>query len=155
MAFTTTDLTTSYDLSSQGSCLIGTLELGGFTGGTVTIQGESIENYARGDGGWTVAAPGKRSGTLEVSFLKLPNDPCQAGIRSLMLDADYQSKGVPIEYRSNKSNPSDGSGFKGTFVLTNYSEQQQTGGEAVECTANFAAYGALVADNGSASGSGT
>ena len=154
MAFTTTNLTTSYDLSSQGSCKIGTLELNGFTGGTFTIEGESIENYARGDGGWTVAAPGKRSGTLEVTFLKLPTDACQVGIRSLMLDADYQSKGVSIEYFSNKSNPSDGSGFKGTFVLTNYSEQQQTGGEAVECTANFAAYGAITADN-AASGSGS
>lgn len=155
MAFTTTPLTTSYDLSSQGSCKIGTVELGGFTGGTLTVQGESIENYARGDGGWTVAAPGKRSGTLEVTFLKLPTDECQVGIRNLMLDANYQNLGVPVDYRSNKSNPSDGSGFKGTFVLTNYSEQQQTGGEAVECTANFAAYGAMSADNASESGSGS
>ena len=139
MAFTTVPLTSSYDLSSQGSCSIGTCDLKGFTGGTLTIQGESVENYARGDGGWTVAAPGKRSGTLEVTFLKLPTNDCQAGIRTLILDADYQNKGVEIVYRSNASSPSDGSGFKGTFVLTNYSEAQQTGGEAIECTANFAA----------------
>ena len=155
MSFQTVPLTTSYDLSSQGSCKIGTLELKGFTGGTLTIQGESVENYARGDGGWTVAAPGKRSGTLEVTFLKLPTDECQQGIRGLILDANYQKLGVPIEYLSNESNPSDGSGFKGTFVLTSYSEQQQTGGEADVCTANFAAYGALIADNASGSGSGS
>lgn len=156
MAFTTTSLTSSYDLSSQGSCLIGTCELKGFTGGTLTIEGEAIENYARGDGGWVVGAPGKRSGSLEVTFLKLPTNDCQAGIRALILDANYQTKGVPIVYRSNASSPSDNSGFSGTFVLTNYSEQQQTGGEAVECTANFAAYGALAVDSpASGSGAGT
>lgn len=159
MAFTTVDLTTSYDLSSQGLCTIGTVELGGFTGGTLTIQGESVENYARGDGGWVVNAPGKRSGTLEVTYLKLSTDACQTGIRNLMLDADYQKKGVNIIFRSEKADPSAGTGFKGLFTLTSISEQQQEGGQAVECTAQFSAYGAIELDNaasgsGSASGSG-
>ena len=155
MAFQTVDLTTSYDLSSQGLCTIGTVELGGFTGGTLTIQGESVENYARGDGGWVVNAPGKRSGTLEVTFLKLSTDACQNGIRGLMLSADYQKKGVNIVFRSEKAETSAGTGFKGVFTLTSISEKQQEGGQAVECTAQFAAYGAIELDNAAAaSGSG-
>lgn len=155
MSFTTVPLTTSYDLSSQGSLSIGTEELKGFKSGTLSIEGETVENSARGDGGWTVAAPGKRSATLETTFLKLPTDACQAGIRSLSLDPNYQSLGVPVVYRSNASSPSDGSGFKGTFVLTSYSETQTDGGDAVECSANFAGYGAIEVDNASGSGSGS
>lgn len=155
MAFSTVSLTTSYDLSSQGSMTIGGEELKGFKGGTLKIEGQAVENNARGDGGWTVSAPGKRSGSVEVTFLKLPTDGCQAGIRALMLDPDYQSKGVAIVYRSNASSPSDGSGFKGVFVLASYQETSTEGGDAVECSATFNAYGALTADNVSGSGSGS
>lgn len=154
MAFNTTPLNSSYDLSSQGSMKIGGEELKGFKSGSLSIEGESVENYARGDGGWTASAPGKRSATVEVTFLKLATNACQVGIRTLILDSEYQKKGVEIVYRSESETTSAGTGFKGVFVLTSYSESQSEGGEAVECTANFAAYGPLVVDNASGSGSG-
>ena len=151
MAFTTTSLTSSYDLSSQGSMKIGTEELNGFKSGSFTIEGESVENYARGDGGWTKSAPGKRNATVEVTFLKLPTCACQTGIRDLMLNANYQALGVEIVYRSEKATTSAGTGFKGTFILTNYSESQTDGGDAVECTVNFESYGPVTVDNASTS----
>lgn len=151
MAFTTTALTGgSYELSSAGSMLIGTEELGGFKSGTFTIEGESVENYARGDGGWTKAAPGKRSASVSVTFLKMQSNAAQAGIRGLMLDSDYQTKGVEIVYKTTSTTA--GTGFKGTFCLTNYSESSSEGGEAVECSAEFAAFGQITIDNASSSG---
>ena len=154
MAFTTTALTGgSYELSSAGSLTVGTCELGGFKSGTFTIEGESVENYARGDGGWTKAAPGKRSGSVSLTFLKLQSDAAQAGIRGLMLDSDYQTKGVEIVYKTTSSTA--GPGFKGTFCLTNYSESSTEGGEAVECSAEFAAFGPITVDNASSTGSGS
>ena len=149
MSFSTVSLTGSYDLSSQGSLSIGGESLGGFKSGSVTIEAETVENYARGDGGWTSSAPGRRSASLSVTFLKLGTDACQVGIRALALDSDFQSKGVQVVYRSENASTSAGTGFKGTFVLTNYSESQTDGGEAVECSAEFQGYGALTVDNAS------
>lgn len=139
MAFTTVPLTTSYDISSQGELSIGGCELGGFKSATLTIEGESVDNYARGDGGWSTAAPGKRSWSLDLTFLRLKSDACQVGLRALATGADYQSKGVAVAY----SDGATSGGFSGTAVLSNYSEKQADGGEAVECTVNLKGYGAL------------
>ena len=147
MAFTLVDLTNTYDLSSAGSLTIGTVALGGFKNGTLRFAGDSIDNSTRDDQGWAAMTSGNRSATLEITFNKITSDECQVGIRSYMLNADYQSKGVEIIYRSEDASTSAGSGFKGTFVLTDYSETQEKDGTAVECTATFSNFGAITADN--------
>lgn len=147
MAFTTIDLSARYDLSKNGTLTVGTCLLGGFKSGSLTLEADTNDNSTRDDQGWTAEAPSSRSATLEVTYNKLATDEAQVGIRGLFLDPDYVTKGVQIVYRSENAQTSAGTGFKGTFCLTNYSESQEKGGEAVECTATFTGYGAIVADN--------
>lgn len=147
MAFTTIDLSTRYDLSKNGTLTVGTCLLGGFKSGSLTIESDTNDNSTRDDQGWAAEAPSSRSASLEVTYNKLATDAAQVGIRGLILDNDYVTKGVQIVYRSENASTSAGTGFKGTFCLTNYSESQEKGGEAVECTATFTGYGAIVADN--------
>lgn len=146
MAFTLKDLTQNYDLSSQGTLTIGTELLGGFKSGSLSFSADTIDNATRDDQGWGKGAPGTRNATLEVTFNKLEADACQVGLRNYAVNADFQKKGVEIVYRSESKDTAPGTGFKGTFVMTAYSEQQSYDGTAVECSASFASWGALVAD---------
>lgn len=153
MAFQTTTLSTTYDLSANGSLKVGGEELAGFQSGTITIEGSSVEFSVRGSGGWTQSAPGKRSAGCEVTFLKLGTNAAQVGIRELSVDPDYQNKGVEIVYRSESATVSAGTGYKGIFVLDKYTEEQDGGeGGPVKCTASFKGYGALTKDNATSGG---
>lgn len=147
--FNLKDLTSSYDISSEGTLTIGGVKLGGFKSGTLTFTADQVDNSTRDDQGWGKAAPGARNATLEITFNKLKDDACQVGLRGYVVKADFQSKGVEIVYRSESNQTSEGTGFKGTFILTNYSEQQSYDGTAVECSATFASWGELKADNAS------
>lgn len=147
MAFDLQDLTSSYDLSADGVCMIGTVKLGGFKSGTLTFAADTIDNSTRDDQGWGASTAGNRTATLEVTYNKISDDECQKGIRSYALASDFQTQGVQIVYRSESGNTSTGSGFKGIFVLTNLSETQDKDGTAVEETATFASFGAITADN--------
>jgi hypothetical protein len=154
MAFVTKALTEEYDLSENGSMSIGTCELGGFQGGTLKIDSTTSTFSVRGQGGWVHSVPGKRKSAIEVTFVKDGTDAAQAGIRDLSVDAQYQTKGVEIVYRSENATVSAGTGYKGTFVLASYSEEQQAseGNVVVVCKANFEGYGALVKDNATSGG---
>lgn len=153
-AFTLKDLTdNSYDLSCNGSLYIGTVKLGGFKSCTLSFSADTVDNATRDDQGWAKQAPGNRSGSLEVTCNKMETDPCQVGLRAYIISGEYQEKGVEIVYRSEDESTAPGTGFKGTFVLTNYSETQGMDGTAVECSMTFAAYGEIVSDT-TVSGSG-
>ena len=131
MAFTLTDLTQSYDLSSQGTLTIGNCLLGGFKSGTLSFSADTIDNATRDDQGWGKGAPGTRNATLEVTFNKLESNECQVGLRNYAVNADFQKKGVAVIYRSESKETAPGTGFSGTFVMTAYSEQQSFDGTAV------------------------
>lgn len=152
MAFTLQDLTDSYDLSCNGQMTIGGEKLGGFKSCTLTFSSDTVDNATRDDQGWAAQAPGNRSGSLEVTFNKLESDACQVGLRGYIVSGEYQKKGVQIVYRSESESTAPGTGFKGLFVLTNYSETQGMDGTAVECSCTFAAYGAITSDTASTSG---
>ena len=76
MAFTLKDLTTSYDISSEGTLHVGGELLGGFKSGTLTFSADQVDNSTRDDQGWGKSAPGLRNATLEVTFNKLETDAC-------------------------------------------------------------------------------
>lgn len=156
MAFVTKTLTEEYDLSENGSMLIGTCELGGFQGGSLKIDASTSTFSVRGQGGWVHSVPGKRKSTIEVTYVKDGTDAAQVGIRDLSIDAQYQTKGIEIIYRSESATVSAGTGYKGTFVLASYSEEQQAseGNDVVTCKASFEGYGALVQDNAASGGGG-
>lgn len=147
MAFALTDLTNSYELSSEGTLTIGGEKLGGFKSGSLSFSADTIDNTTRDDQGWAKPAPGNRSASLQVTWNKLETDPCQVGIRGYVIGADFQTKGVAVVYRSESKPTAPGDGFKGVFVLTNYEESQGMDGTAVECSATLASWGPLVADN--------
>lgn len=147
MAFALTDLTNSYELSSEGTLNIGGEKLGGFKSGTLSFSADTIDNATRDDQGWTKPAPGNRSASLQVTWNKLEADACQVGIRGYIINGDFQTKGVAVMYRSESKATAPGDGFKGVFVLTNYEETQGMDGTAVECSATFASWGPIVADN--------
>lgn len=148
MAFTPVTLSNTYDLSRNGSMKIGSVELEGFKSGSISFSADTVDNTTRDDGDWQVSAPGRRSATLSITCNKVidGSDECQAGIRDLWLNAQFGNKGVEIIYRSEATATAPGTGFKGTFVLTGYSESQQYAGEAVEIQLEFASYGSITAD---------
>lgn len=148
MAFTSTSLTNSYDLSRNGSMNIGSVALEGFKSGSISFSADTIDNTTRDDGDWQVSIPGRRNATLQITCNKVVDGSaeCQKGIRDLWLASDFGNKGVAIIYRSEATATAPGTGFKGTFVLTGYSESQQYAGEAVEISMEFASYGAIVKD---------
>lgn len=154
MAFALTDLTNSYELSSEGTLSIGGEVLGGFKSGSLSFSADTIDNATRDDQGWTKPAPGNRSASLEVTWNKLETDACQVGLRSYIVDSDFQTKGVAVVYRSESKTTAPGDGFKGLFIMTNYSENQGMDGTAVECSATFASWGPIVSDTSQASGNG-
>lgn len=159
MAFVTTPFSQTYDLSSQGTLTLGTCLLGGFKSGTLHLEGETVENYSRDDDGWTKPVPTRRSGTLSVTYLKLEDDECQVGLRAHSVSSNFLTDYIPVVYRSEKKETAPGTGFKGNFVMTSYQEEQTDGGDAVECSVEFALFGALESDvaaaGSSSSGSGT
>lgn len=154
MAFALTDLTNSYELSSEGTLSIGGEVLGGFKSGSLSFSADTIDNSTRDDQGWTKPAPGNRSASLEVTWNKLETDACQVGLRSYIVNSDFQTKGVAVVYRSESKTTAPGDGFKGLFIMTNYSENQGMDGTAVECSATFASWGPIVSDTSEASGNG-
>ena len=154
MAFALTDLTNSYELSSEGTLSIGGEVLGGFKSGSLSFSADTIDNATRDDQGWTKPAPGNRSASLEVTWNKLETDACQVGLRSYIVNSDFQTKGVAVVYRSESKATAPGDGFKGLFIMTNYSENQGMDGTAVECSATFASWGPIVSDTSEASGNG-
>lgn len=149
MAFATTNLTSKYDLSRNGIMTIGTVELEGFKSASISFSADSVDNSTRDDGDWNVAMPGRRNASLSITCNKVVdgNDECQAGIRDLWLNENFGTKGVQIVYRSEDGSTSAGTGFKGTFILTGYSESQQYAGEAVEISLEFQSYGTITADD--------
>lgn len=149
MAFTPVSLTTKYDLSRNGVMTIGTVELEGFKSASISFQADSVDNTTRDDGDWGVAYPSRRNATLSITCNKVVDgsDECQAGIRDLWLNENFGTKAVQIIYRSENGSTSKGSGFKGIFILTGYSESQQFSGEAVEISLEFQSCGAIVADD--------
>lgn len=155
MAFALTDLTNSYELSSEGTLSIGGEVLGGFKSGSLSFSADTIDNATRDDQGWTKPAPGNRSASLEVTWNKLETDACQVGLRSYIVNSDFQTKGVAVVYRSESKTTAPGDGFKGLFIMTNYSENQGMDGTAVECSATFASWGPIVSDTSVSSGTGT
>lgn len=152
MAFTLSDLTSSYDISSEGQLFIGGEKLGGFKSGSLSFSADQVDNSTRDDQGWAKSAPGNRSASLEVTFNKLETDACQVGLRGYLVNADFQSKGVAVVYRSESKGTSPGTGFSGIFVMTAYSENQGMDGTAVECSATFQSWGPLTPDNSSSGG---
>lgn len=156
MAFALTDLTSSYELSSEGTLTIGGELLGGFKSGSLNFSADTIDNSTRDDQGWTKPAPGNRSASLEVTWNKLETDACQVGIRGYILNADFQTKGVAVVYRSESKSTAPGDGFSGVFILSNYGETQGMDGTAVECTATFNSWGPIASDvSGSGTGTGS
>lgn len=149
MAFAPTTLSTNYDLSRNGSLKIGGVELEGFKSGSISFSADTVDNTTRDDSDWQVSAPGRRNATLSVTCNKVVDgsDECQAGIRDLWLNASFGNKGVEVIYRSEATASAPGTGFKGLFVLTGYTESQQYAGEAVEISMEFASYGAIAKDN--------
>lgn len=152
MSLVLTDLTSTYDLSCNGSLTIGGEELGGFKSGSLSFSADTVENSTRDDQGWKSNAPGNRSATLEVTFNKIANNACQIGLRKYVVDSDFLTSGVAIVY---KSASAAGGGFSGVFVLTAYSENQGMDGTAVECSATFMNYGEITSDATTSSGSGS
>lgn len=158
---TLTDLAGKYDLSAGGSLKIGGLELEGFKTATLTLSAETIDNGTRLDNGWQSSMPSNRSGVLSVTCNKIKHGDaaetgCQAGCRGYFIGGDFMSKGVKIIYKSAPDSPTyytgdDNptvitTGFEGVFVMTSYAETQQSGGEAVEITMEFASNGAIIAN---------
>lgn len=148
MAFTPTSLTTNYDLSRNGTLKIGGVELEGFKSGSISFSADTVDNTTRDDDDWQVSAPSRRNATLSITCNKVVDgsDECQAGIRGLWLSSTFGNKGVAVVYRSEATTTAPGTGFKGTFILTSYSESQQYAGEAVEISMEFASYGAITSD---------
>lgn len=144
MSFTTTNLTGSYALNGNGDLVCGGTitttqgtttfsggeSLKGFKSGTLNITASSVDNSARGDGGWAVNAPGSRSATLEITFNRIASDTTQQSMIDMLTaaDSDFRTKGVAISYKT-----SDGTNTKeifGVFVPTDYSQSQSGGGDA-------------------------
>lgn len=156
--FTMVDLaSSSYSLSSDGIVKVGTVKLGGFKSGSFTIDADTVDNSTRDDQGWTANLPGKRSATVELTYSKLETDPCQVGIRETYLlgtetggESTFQKKAVEIEFRSTADSTT---GIKGTFILTSYSESQESDSSAIECTASFSNIGAVTKTTVSSGGS--
>lgn len=149
MAFTLTDISQSYELSSQGTLKIGTVKLGGFKSGTLSFSSTSTDNSTRDDQGWTKNAKGKRSSQLQVTYNKMTSDECQIGLRAYMLHADFDKKGVAVEYRTEDNETAPGDGFAGTFTLADYSEStpdEQSG--AIECSITLDNWGPITSDTG-------
>lgn len=146
MAFAPTTITNSYDLSRDGSLSIGGAVLEGFKSGSISFSGDSVDNSTRDDDGWGRNVPTKRSATLSVTCNKISGagNGCQSGLRGLMIDDDWQTKGVDVVYTSATSGTS---GFKGVFVMTSYSESQAADGEAVEISMEFQSFGAITANS--------
>lgn len=150
MAFTEVTLNTSYDLSRNGVMNIGSLDLEGFKSASISFSADSVDNSTRDDGDWQVSFPGRRNASLSITCNKVVDAECQAGIRDLWLKSTFGTKGVTIIYRSENGSTSEGTGFKGVFILTGYSESQQYAGEAVEISMEFASFGTIVADDATA-----
>lgn len=152
MAFTEVTLNTTYDLSRNGVMNIGSLDLEGFKSASISFSADSVDNSTRDDGDWNVSFPGRRNATLSITCNKVVDGSaeCQKGIRDLWLKSTFGTKGVQIIYRSENGTSSAGTGFKGVFILTGYSESQQFAGEAVEISLEFASFGTITADDATA-----
>lgn len=151
----TSDLSNAYDISSLGSLTCGGLKLEGFKTGNLSMTGDTVDNSTRDEQGWASNAPGKRSATLSVTCNKVASGAdnetgCQSGLRELYLSDDWQSKAFEVVMRSENNSTSKGTGIKGLFIITNYSESQQAGSEAIEIQMEFQSVGALTADNSTA-----
>lgn len=156
MAFTPTTLTGSYALNGNGSLLVGGTitsgstgitwsggeELNGFKSGNIDITASTVDNSARGDGGWAKNSPGSRSATLSLTANRKLGDTAQEGLIDLLMGDDFQNQGVAIYWKSGDG--TNTKGLMGTFVLTSYSENQSGGGDAdgtaTEISFEFASY---------------
>lgn len=150
--FATSDLSNMFDLSSLGSVTCGGLLLEGFKTGTLAMTGETVDNSTRDNQGWAANAPGKRSATLSLTCNKVAvgadnETGCQSALRALYLSDDWVSKAFEVVMKSENNATSKGTGVKGLFIITNYSEAQQAGSEAIEIQMELQSVGALTADN--------
>ena len=167
MATSLTTLTGLYNLNGNGSLDVGGTitksgttatytageELGGFKSGSISFDASTVDNSARGDGGWAVNSPGSRSATIELTWNKLEGDDGQDCLTGMLTQAsaDWATKGVAIRYQSANGNPTTSGtiidGFFGVFVPTAYSENQTGGGDAdgtaVECSMTLASNGEI------------
>lgn len=163
MSCTTVTLTGKYALNGNGSLNVGGSittttgttsysggeEVKGFKSGSLNISASSVDNSARGDGGWAVNGAGSRSATLEVTFNRIIGDTAQDFIIGLFTadQDDFLTSGIAIKYAS--SDGSTTSSIFGTFVPTDITYNQTGGGDAdgtaEEVTVTFANYGALYA----------
>lgn len=140
------------------SSVSGGYELKGFTSGSISISGSSVTNEARGiGGGWAQAAPGGRSATLQLSFLRLVGDTAQDGLLG-MISADkstWSNNGVALAYGVDTTETASGGttttklhGFGGVWILTDVSIEQSGGGDndanAENVSLTFSAFGNLV-----------
>lgn len=174
MSFNLTNLTGSYALNGNGDLIVGGSittgsggvqsftggeSLKGFKSGTLNITASSVDNSARGDGGWAVNSPGSRTATLEVTFNRIISDTTQQSLIDLFTasDTDFKTKGVAIAYKT-----SDGATTKtiyGVFVPTDLSQNQTGGGDAdgtaEEVSITFASWSPLSKDSTTNSGGGS
>lgn len=170
-AVNTVTLSNTFDLSREGQLLFGCATdatsgggyvwtttglktLRGFKSGTLSFEGNSIDNSTRDEQGWSTENAGTRSASLEVTFNKISADEigedeldndAQKFIRQLILDGTWGETGVGIIYQSNDTTGA-GNNFAGIFVLTNYSENSTYDGTAVECSASFKSFGEIYTD---------
>lgn len=144
------------DKSGYNWTTTGLKTLRGFKSGTLSFEGNSIDNSTRDEQGWSTDNTGTRSASLEITFNKISADTvsiegvdtdndAQKFIRQLILDGTWGETGVGIVYQSN-SGTGTGNAFAGIFVLTNYSENSSYDGTAVECSASFKSFGEIYTD---------
>lgn len=165
-------LSNTYDLSCNGSMYLGgwtaldtynvTLNplhlLKGFKTGSISFEGQTVDNSTRDDQGWTSDDNSTRSATLSVTFNKISrqsvdpknDDPefdnhAQEALRELILSNEFSSHGIGITFKSN-SDTGSGNSFSGVFVMTSMSESQQQGAEAVEVQCEFKSFGQIYLD---------
>lgn len=124
--------------TSKVTAITGGYELKGFTSGSIQISGSATQNQARGVGdGWSQGAPGGRSATMQLSFLRIIGDTAQDGLLAFITanKANWQSKGVTVAYGVNYEDSSVTpavtklSGFAGVWVVTDCSIEQSGGGD--------------------------
>lgn len=160
---TLTSLTGKYALNGNGDLIIGCTitppgsgtaasytggaSLKGFKSGSISFSASSVDNSARGDGGWAVNAAGSRSATLDVTFNRIIGDAAQDALISHMASASstFQNNGFGIAYIT--SNGTTTKTILGVFVPTEYSQSQSGGGDsdgtAEEVSFSFGSYGEL------------
>lgn len=160
MSCSTVSLTGKYALNGNGSLKVGGSisttttaaysggeELNGFKSGNLSISASSVDNSARGDGGWAVNGAGSRSATLEITFNRILGDTAQDFLLALFTadQDDFLTQGVAICYETG-----DGTNTRqvfGTFVPTDLTQNQTGGGDAdgtaEEVSITFSNYGAL------------